>query len=271
MTGQRSLYHPSVRIPARVRIEDDSLVWAYDENQDWRRPTDRAVIAFSRLAEAPADQLREFAARYGVLKAARIKPRYQRETDIELPDDSIWRVGTDLAYLVVEGHIEGREPIALWQFLARQMRAILRINAALKGRTRSPLPTVGTLEDWQVFGGTGLPLEDVRDAQFFLSSAVNDWLRFGGVWLELGITEWSRSRTDWKLEISYSGLIGALSYRLLLMVAGESSLYACDGCGQPYIRTKRAPRPGQENFCDDCEGVAQKRATQRYREKGKRA
>jgi len=110
----------------------------------------------------------------------------------------------------------------------------------------------------------------VKSAQFFLMNWVNQWLRLGGVRLGLGITEWSASSTDWKMEVVYPGLLGALAYRLLLMVVGESRLYACDGCGEPYIRLKRLPRPGQENFCTDCTEVAARRASKRYKDAKKK-
>jgi hypothetical protein len=155
--------------------------------------------------------------------------------------------------------------LGLWLSLAERLRAVLKINAALKGRTLRSLPAPGSPEDWAVLG-RGPPPEDLRDAQFFLLHEVKWWLGIGRVHLELGIVNSSEKRTAWKLDVAYDGLAGGLAYRLLLMVTGESNLYACDGCGVPYISLKRAPRPGQENFCDDCDGVAQQRATQRYRQ-----
>lgn len=260
--------HPAVRIPAKVEVSGETLVWEYAaESSEYRTPSDAAVIAFSKLADAPPDQVAKFAARYGVLSAVQIKQEYQRDSDIRLSDGSIWRPGSDLAY-VFDSKLQGSEPLLLWRFLARRLRALLRINSALKGRSRTPLPAIGTEEDWLVLGLKGQPFfDDVRDAQFFLCQETNEWLGSGSVRLRLGITEWSRTRTDWKLEVDYDGLLGAIAYRLMLMVIGEANLYACYGCGQPYIRLKRAPRPGQENFCDDCEGIAQTRATQRYRAK----
>ena len=258
MSPKERLRYPSVRIPAAISIAGDFLEFEYSSADEWRRPTDGTVIEFSKLDTN--EKILQFARRSGVLNVVEIKREHQESTDFELSSGSIWspsRFGG-----------KGKEPLALWLLLARRMRAILRINSSLKGRTRNPLPLVGQESDWTVLGAS-VPLEDPKDAQFFLLLEINDWLRRGGEGLELGISEWSRLKTDWKLELSYNGLLGGLAYRLLLMVVGESNLFACDGCGTPYIRLKRAPRPGQENFCDDCTDVAGKRAVQRYRE-GKR-
>jgi len=77
----------------------------------------------------------------------------------------------------------------------------------------------------------------------------------------------SVQKTEWEIEIASDWLAGGLAYPLLLTVTGENRLYACDNCKIPYIRLTRAPRAGQENFCEDCTDVAKLRATQRYRER----
>jgi|SRR5665213_2036320 len=272
------LFYPGVRVPETVRIEGDSVKWELPRNSipsysDHRRsivrPTDRSILDFSRLKDG--NSICSYAAKRGILWAIQIRPEHQRETDLELTDGTVWRLGDPRSRVfaeVGETHLSGAEPIALWLSLARRLRAILRINAALKGRTRRPLPEVGTSEDWESLGAGPIP-DDPREAQFFLQREVNWWLLIGGVRLGLGIAEFSRESTAWKLDIAYEGLAGGIAYRLLLMVIGESKLYACDGCGCPYIREAKAPRPGQENFCPDCTGIAQKRAVDRYRQ-GKR-
>ena len=252
--------HSYLRIPKSVNLEHGNLIWRYGKMppSEFHRPTDNTLLKFSELATATGDAIREFARRRGVLEAAQIKPKYKQPTDIKLSDGTVWRLG-------VGDRIEGTEPLGLWQGLAREVRAILRINAALKGRTHNPSPTIGSPEDWEVLG-EGEPLEDVRDAQFFLQIVVNRWLMMGKVRMELQTTGFLADRTAWNLEIAYDALAGGLAYRLLLTVVGESRLYACTGCGRPYIRFARAPQPGQENFCDDeeCAKISRKRATERY-------
>lgn len=261
------LYYPAVPIPEKVVIAGDMLRWKAGSNSragadahQWRSPTDRTLTEFARLHDAAPESVRTFAARHGVLNVAKVPKKYQQQNDIRVPDGSVW------AFSAITGG-EGEEPLHLWHFFSKRLRAILRINTALKGRSRSPLPAPGLNEDWEILDPGGTPIEDARDAQFFLVEVINDVLRSGSVGIELGIAKWSRQSTDWKLEIKYNGLLGGLAYRLLLTVVGERNLYSCDGCGCPYIRTKKAPRAGQENFCDDCTEVAQRRASQRWKEK----
>jgi hypothetical protein len=255
-----------IRRPESVRIEGLNLVWRYSTKSgklDWFTPTDRSLLQFASLADVDLEHpgaIAAYARRYGVLGAARIKPKNEEPTDLTLDDGTVWRLGYDPQ--------KGIEPLELWKGLACELKAILRINAALKGRTKNPRPQIGTQDDWQVLlGDEGRlhPIDDVRDAQFLLLTTVNEWLKRGGVRLQLGTTGWSKDRTAWILRVVFDGLAGGLAYRLLLMVTGESRLFACDGCGRPYIRLVRAPRPGQENFCEDCTEVARQRAVQRYR------
>jgi transposase-like protein len=56
---------------------------------------------------------------------------------------------------------------------------------------------------------------------------------------------------------------------LALAVADAESLFTCNGCGRPYIRSKqRKPNAGQANFCSECAGgrKPQREAEKRYRE-----
>jgi hypothetical protein len=254
--------HPAVRIPSSVKVRKGNLLW--ERGDEWRTPTDRTVLAFSKLANAEDAQIAEFAARHGFLGMYHSSAKFLIGDEFQLPDGSLWATSE------TQGP-SGSEPLLLWRMLARKVQAILRINTALNGRSERIDPWIGPIEDWRALDVEG-PLEslEVNDAQFYLCNWVNWLLTLGRIRLELGITAWSRQQTDWKLEVSYSGLIGGVAYRLLLMVVGESRLYSCTGCAQPYIRLKRAPRPGQDNFCDDCQadGIPQQRATQRYR-KGK--
>ena len=80
-------------------------------------------------------------------------------------------------------------------FLESQVRALLRINAGLKGHSRDPNPVIGAEDDWIAIAGKGEPLTEVEDAQFFLRIVVNEWLRIGQVGFQLGIVKWSRTKT----------------------------------------------------------------------------
>lgn len=271
----RSIFIPGVTVPKTVGVAEDDLTYTFsrahleryvDGRRAVVRPTDASLLRFSRLSDAAS--VSDYGKHYGVLRAAQIDSSSSEREQITLPNGTAWELGVNdpAPFEKVDEH--RREPLALWFMLAGRLRAILRINASLQGRTRSPLPTVGSLQDWRTLGWPDpYPMEDVTDAQFLLLAEVNHWLRLGKVGLELGITKWSKQKTEWNVGIAYKHLLGGLAYRLLLMVAGENRLYACDNCQIPYIRMARAPRPGQENFCEDCSDVAKRRATQRYRER----
>jgi hypothetical protein len=223
------------------------------------------LVQFARL-QTPSDVL-QFARRHGVFGAKEVMktaPWMTSELRLEAAAGR-WCVSA-------RGDSTDQEPVWIWLFLSRKARAILRIKASLKGQTRNPLPTIGTEDDWIAVAGPGEQFTDVRDAQFFLMLEVNEWLRIGEVGLRLGVTEWSRTKTDWKIEVGYGrdhgyNLFGQLAYRLFLCVAGQSRLYACSGCGNLYIRVKKAPCAGQDNYCDDCPELAARRASQRWKAK----
>lgn len=273
-TKSGAIFYPPVEVPEVVELNGDYLNWTrprttvetVERYADGRfssvRPTDASLLRFTRLTDSPS--IVDYAKRSGVLGASQIDPRSGQE-GIELPDKTVWTLGGRDPEPWRKDDQHGREPVALWLLLARRVQSILRINASLQGRTKTSLPTVGSQEDWRTLGWT-YPMEDVNDAQCLLLGEVNYLLRLGKVGLELGIVRWSKQKTPWDVGIGYRHLAGGLAYRLLLTVAGENRLYACDNCQVPYIRLARAPRPGQENFCENCTDVAKLRATQRYRE-----
>jgi hypothetical protein len=253
--------------PDRISLEEGWLTWQIPESSapaNWVRCTDRTLVDFSRIESESA--VLKFAQRYGVFGAYPIEDDSPRQPDELRLDQTSGR-------WAVSGHFARREPVSLWLMLSRQVRAILRVNTGLKGRSRRPLPVVGSDDDWKSIAGDGPPFTEVEDAQFFLLTAVNEWLEVGQVGLRLGIVEWSRKRTAWKAEMHFGrgryNLFGQLAFQLFLSVAGEDRLYTCSGCRYPYIRLKRAPRAGQDNYCPDCEGLAALRASQRWKEKQK--
>jgi hypothetical protein len=283
MSDDAFLMGPRILVPETVAIEGDYLVYTFPRNNnpttvladrpvssfltqavpsrnraretytDGRptavRPTDSSVLRFARLADPAA--ICEYAKRYGVLRAT-----------------ADGRIGVDDAPLEqTERDLKGKERLDLWLGLARRVRAILNVNAAIQGRARSV--RLGASEDWEELG-VHFPPEDLRDAQFLLLDFVRWWMELGKVRITLGIARFSTKKTEWKVEVTYAWLAGGIAYRLLLMVAGESRLYSCDACKMPYIRMARAPRSGQENFCSDCHGVALTRAVARLRERQRR-
>lgn len=258
-------------VPKEINEMDGWLIWRTQggDTVRWVKCTDSTLVRFSNLKNA-ADVL-EFARRYGVLGAKKLDPSTPNlPNELRLEESAgRWCVSTERAYPT------DSEPIRIWLFLSRQLRALLRINAGLKGHSRDPNPVIGAEDDWIAVAGKGEPLTEVEDAQFFLNIVVNEWLRIGQVGLKLGIINWSRTRTDWKIEVGYGfeanyNLFGQLAFQLLLSITGEDRLYVCSGCGILYVRLKKQPLPGQDNYCEDCSEVASRRASQRWKLRNRR-
>ena len=285
-----TLHLSSVAIPRLVKIDEENIHFSYGDGKhkaETYRPTDRTLLAFARLWKAHLDDIRVFAARYGTLciweegKAENHRgsaaPEYEDDDEglkdwhgLELSDGSVWGPVSDggLSYISTSREESWEmEPLQIWKQLSRRVDAVLRMNASLKGRAWDRKPAVGDEAGWLALDSY-VP-EDVSDAHFCLMREVNAWLGLGEVALQLGITESSRLRTDWRLDVRYKGLLGGIAYQLLLNVIGESRLYACCGCGRPYIRLRRAPRPRQENFCDDCTDISKRRASLRWKERNR--
>lgn len=201
----------------------------------------------------------------------------------------------------------GAEPIAAWLCYARRARSILNIAAALKDNKLGDLDDWNQLGVFvqrgrlgkkhyeaflqamdrydSVIGFTEIvrestPEENLARARGVIGGEVDRWLDIWKGKATSGVSDfslrWSRAQGKWNLEIDYHGLLfAAIALQLALVIADADSLYSCCGCGVPYIRSRERKRPkkGWANFCDQCakEGVAGRRAGERYREKKKQA
>lgn len=111
-----------------------------------------------------------------------------------------------------------------------------------------------------------------RAAQTFkatVAAQVSAWLEKFTVYLRM---TWE---PRWQLEMYYKGqVLAAIALQLALAVADAESLFTCNGCGRPYIRSKqRKPNAGQANFCSEfARGrKPQREAEMRYRENRREA
>jgi len=267
-TTRGGIEHSGICIPSDITVDKagENLHYSYPRAK-WRKPTDRTLQMFSRLGNASPEEIVAFARQNGILGATQIKPQFKLWNE-----DRVCRYGgADWAF-IRPPYFDGCEPLGLWRNLATQLRAILRINARLKGHTHDPSPKPSP-DEWKIIDlRKAGPIDTLIDEQYLFQYVINQWLRRGNVRPVLGTEEegYSLEATDWAIQINYDGLVGALAYRLLLTVVGEDRLYICSGCGEPYIRAVRAPRPGQENFCSDCVDIASRRAVERYRQKKRR-
>lgn len=154
------------------------------------------------------------------------------------------------------------------------MSSVLNIASALNEHPPKP----GMIDDWRAIGASDFdPARDVvEDAQFLLGNFVDTLLRIGKVHIQFGTAGFSETRTEWVTQIGFGddllehNLFGALALQLMLVVGDAESLYFCTGCKGPYIRSKsrRRPRPDQNNYCPECgRGRALRDADRRRKDK----
>ena len=243
---------------------DNTLRWEYDQVQ-WKRPPDDLLDRFIVLWQKRPRDIISFAEKWGPLKIdSRGNP-------------------------ITAG--SGSEPIAAWQFLSRRAYSVLRIAKALeKGRP-------GDEEDWALLS-TPYDGTDRQTAQFYGLSNNARWefdkrtrspgfrnaIDYGKATIAGEVSEWLEKftvyltmawKSRWQLEMSFKGrMLAAIALQLALAVANAESLFTCNGCGRPYIRSKqRKPNAGQANFCPGCIGSRkpQREAEKRYRENQREA
>jgi hypothetical protein len=180
---------------------------------------------------------------------------------------------------------ESREPIEAWKYFSRRAQSALNIAANLKCDKR------GSPTDWEAFDGLnqwigpeslaclGRRGPVVEMCARFGYQYKSDWdlhkerrvlALESMIWLDLGRPGFSVTVNgrDWRLEVDYNGcLFAAIALQLALTLSGSDSLFTCSGCGTPYVRQKKAPKPGQANYCRECDrkGVALQEADRRRR------
>jgi hypothetical protein len=271
-------------VPKEVWLEDDCIHWKLGNRQ--LRDVSRSMLnQFIRLSDA--DSVLRFAREWGVLALSK-----------NLADDP-----GDRHYLPGRQMEDGVEPVSAWQYYSERAKAVLNVAAALKegklgdmsdwdklatffggpiqdkrvmewGEKRFREPHFGF--GWMLYDGLGAPSERIEVARDAISNEIKAWLE---CWRK-GRTDhpsdfalrWIDEKQRWDLQISYHGLLfPAIGLQLALVLADADSLYDCSGCGIPYVRPRerKRPKPGCDNYCDNCskDGVAERRAAENYRHK----
>jgi hypothetical protein len=166
------------------------------------------------------------------------------------------------------------EPIDTWKYFSRRAFAVLSIASSLKLRQSEDRCNKASPSDWAVFDGLeGRVGDDLlrdlghRRGLLELYATVGcpysvgwdidkerRWMaREIMLWLEIGRPGFAVSEKSWRLEIDYNGcLFAAIALQLALTVTGAQNLLICSGCSYPYVREKKAPKPGQANYCEEC-------------------
>jgi DNA-directed RNA polymerase subunit RPC12/RpoP len=266
-----------VLVPGKIELEGDAIRWELAGPARWQEVSRSTLNEFVRLWESDPAAILKFAKNWGILAIKTIKGK----------DSMFYRP-------CGESMTEGSDPIPAWRYYSRRAHAVLNIAAALRQ------DKLGDLADWGVVGTVDNTKESFRAAmethryglgsymfptphpgrnvleqgRQMVASEVASWLSF---WREdrmHGLSdftlEWNPDGARWELKVDYHGfLFAALALQLALSVAGADSLYTCSGCGAPYVRELKRPKPGTANYCPKCseKGVAQRRAVDAYRDK----
>ena len=175
------------------------------------------------------------------------------------------------------------------------MRAVLSISMKLHGSVE-----LGDTHDWvrlaeliPGYDAERLDIEwkDQRHGELSFRSAVNlNWnpkgklsyqqqrayqrefiVQFVSSWLSLagaGLTLWWPDEGI-SVREGGGGLFGALMIGLMHAIAGSERIYFCSGCKELYVRSQKRPKPGQRNWCPNCqlEKRDQNQAAKDYRDR----
>jgi hypothetical protein len=165
------------------------------------------------------------------------------------------------------------DPIGRWLDYADQARAMLGIAQKLHNGERTAVgdwTALGELFPMEPHGITEEVLKEWQGRPWrerpYLAMALERWLELGNV---RPTFNWRHEAPAVVLEPSFfdGWTFGALAVEILMAVAKAHTLAVCSGCGAVYLREGRRPKPGQRNFCPECQG----RVAPRLRKRAERA
>jgi DNA-directed RNA polymerase subunit RPC12/RpoP len=263
-----------VLVPGKIELDGEAIRWELGGPARFQEISRSTLNEFVKLWELDSAAILRFAKKWGVLA---IQPQ-----------------GSVLSRPCGESMTEGCDPIAAWKYFSRRACAVLNIAAALRQ------DKLGDLADWGVIASIDNTRESykasfeehkygmgcyvfprpapnrnpVEQGRRMVATESASWLSYWRADRMQGLSDfsvqWNPDHARWELQLDYHGfLFAALALQLALSLAGAESLYTCSGCGSPYVRELKRPKPGTANYCPNCgkKGVAKRRAVDAYREK----
>jgi hypothetical protein len=267
-----------VIVPGKIELEGDAIRWE--------------LTSAARAQEISRSTLNEFVKLWRGDAAAILK--FAKQSGILIIDARKTKGGMVLYRPCGESIVKGADPIEAWKYYSRRAYALLNIAAALRQGKLGDMIDWEVLAEfdekpesfkaavkqhrygmgWYIFPKSNQRRSAVDQSRDLVATEVRMWLSFWRQGRMNGLSDfsvqWSQKRERWELRIDYHGfLFSALAFQLALSVAGAESLYTCSGCGAPYVRELKRPKPGTANYCPKCsdKGIAQRRAVDAYREK----
>jgi hypothetical protein len=259
----RPVAYTELWVPDTVRLVEHAggewLEWQWPATALPRRaPSGQELLTrFVALAAAPAERIRQFAARWGVLGlCAGHKGPDRNDVDptTMLPGSHdpavIWCPSAPSA-----AGAGGCELLARWRDFAAAARSVLNVAARLRvGQPVQAGDWEGVWPPWVELAGER---PTSRQRWNVMGQVVDYWLRMARV--RFG----ARGRDGGGVQavVGGGGLFGALAVQLLVAVSGAGGLLICEECGLPFV-----PRRRYQKYCKDC-GIraAWRRASASYR------
>lgn len=283
-------------VPTVVELAGDRL-WCAEPMRD-RKVGTGVLEQFVKLAEAPAEAIRDYARRWGVLQlcahglpASHTRGSHQRETRVNFtpPSDvlegAVRRYGAQPAWLphvgralnawADEAGVFGCRPLRVsdgdglpqralfWEPLDPWRLFARHALAILRIADRLKEGRVGLPADWACIAGDASwsRRQSVDGDRLALERLVNEWLVLGNVRPSM---RWQSRSVD--VRLAGPNLFSVIALQLAFAVAGAEGLVVCSGCGAAYAPTtanrKRRPKAGQNNYCPRCRksGVPERNA-----------
>jgi len=154
------------------------------------------------------------------------------------------------------------EPISLFTSRARQVQTVLDVVSSLKNGDIAAPEKISKLYYRFDLSKTE-NLHDPKVQWEKVERLIFQWLNVlpGGPTIEL-----SRTSTEHQMIIRPgNGFLRHVWFQVAQAISGTGKLYTCSGCANAYIRRRKKPKRGNNNYCPDCakNNLASKRDSKR--------
>lgn len=248
--------------------QEEPILWIRPgwliENCGWELKKDHTGLLDDLLKLAEADikpeTIVKFAKKWGPLWLCR-NPKHS---------DCFWT--PDKAHQRGLGPLPGGN--CLWgpkEETAEFVRNALAVTAALNAAAESKLNRRIPAPLWEFLGA-----EDPRrcadftieEQRILLAYFIDDQMsRLGNTTLRIS---WYEEKPTLGFHTGL-GFLAAAWTQVAQSLCGVHGMYQCSGCGVFYVRTKRKPREGEGNYCDECsEGYLASKRLEKQRKRTKK-
>lgn len=250
----------SWRGATRVEIVDDgetllAICGTPELPLRWVSADSSMLHRFLQLETAPVESIRDFILDYG--------PLFVCEHDMPSTHSrNRWPQPPGSTEKVCNPRLRNEwfeEPVSVWRHFSGRANATLSMSAEVhQGRP-------ATKEHWDrlpyVYGGdyenpeTRTPSGLIELDRLGIANEVDGWLRGGGVQASL---DW-HGPSQPQLRFVPDGVFGAVALQLANRVGRIPPMAQCSACNVYYPRLGRAPKRGQNNYCESCRSTAPSR------------